>query len=241
MTVVDESGVHSVMIRFCKCPNSRTPDKQLFELGMFPALFTRLKTVFTFPVLNSFLLDNLECGTSVMNYYSKLRRMTSSVFPHLVPDRQWRQLKFLKWNGFGHKSRQPNLGKLALFCPACLQPSVNVPQPTECDGNHPDWIYARSLVMDGNFKVEHLHPTHPEDEVWLTDGRCFMVTRQAYQSHLTNAKEVIQMSECNNHRAVNQANMSRHKLEATGIGGCACARHGCFVPHSIVDFQKGER
>lgn len=85
MTVVDESGVHSVMIRFCKCPNSQTPDKQLFELGMFPASFTRPKTAFTFPVLNSFLLDNLECGTSAMNYYSKLRRMTSSVFPHLVP------------------------------------------------------------------------------------------------------------------------------------------------------------
>lgn len=155
--------------------------------------------------------------------------------------RQWRQLKLLKWNGFGHESRQPNLGELALFCPACPQPGVNIPQPAERDGNHPDWIYARSLVMDGNFKAEHLHPTHPEDEVWLTDGRCCMVTRQAYQSHLTNAKEVVQMSECNNHRAVNQANTSRHKLEATGIGGCACARHGCFVPHSIVDFQKGER
>ncbi|KAG1786721.1 uncharacterized protein HD556DRAFT_1414001 [Suillus plorans] len=26
-----------------------------------------------------------------------------------------------------------------------------------------------------------------------------------------------------------------------GIGGVACARHGCFVPHSMVDFQKGKR
>jgi hypothetical protein len=30
-------------------------------------------------------------------------------------------------------------------------------------------------------------------------------------------------------------------LQATGVGACACARHGCFVPHSVVDFQKGER
>jgi hypothetical protein len=35
-------------------------------------------------VLNDFLLDNLECSTSAMNYYSKLRWMTSSMFPHLV-------------------------------------------------------------------------------------------------------------------------------------------------------------
>ncbi|KAL4075158.1 hypothetical protein V8B97DRAFT_2022191 [Scleroderma yunnanense] len=27
----------------------------------------------------------------------------------------------------------------------------------------------------------------------------------------------------------------------TGIGACACAQHGCFVPYSVVDFQKGEQ
>lgn len=84
-TVVDRSGIHSLMIRFCRCTNAMTADKQLFETGLFPASFTSPKTAFTFEVLDDFLLDNLECGTSAMNYYSKLRRVTSSVFPHLVP------------------------------------------------------------------------------------------------------------------------------------------------------------
>ncbi|KAG0691964.1 hypothetical protein DFH29DRAFT_883337 [Suillus ampliporus] len=164
-----------------------------------------------------------------MNYYSKLRRITSSMFPHLVPDRyrelmrvarQWWQLKLLKWNGFGHDRRDPKDGELALFCPACPQPGINVTLPTQDDETTPGWLYSRSLVMDGNFKAEHLHPAHPEDKVWLTNGKSFMVARA---------------------RVVNQANTSRHKLEATGIGGCACARHGCFMPNSMVDFQKGER
>ncbi|KAG2099268.1 uncharacterized protein F5147DRAFT_747293 [Suillus discolor] len=241
ITIVDKSGVHSLMIRFCQCLNACTTDKQLFEMGMFPASFTRPKTAFTFLVLDGFTLDNLECGTSAMNYYNKLRRMTSSIFPQLVPDRyrelmrvaqQWRQLKLLKWNGFG---------ELALFCPACPQPGINAPLPANRHPDDPSWLYARSLVMDGNFKAEHLHPTHPEDEVWLTDGQCFMVSKDRYKAHLAIAKDIVQPSECNNHRAVNQANASRHKLEATGIGRCACARHGCFVPHSVVDFQKGER
>jgi hypothetical protein len=30
-------------------------------------------------------------------------------------------------------------------------------------------------------------------------------------------------------------------LDVTGIAAHACARHGCFVPGSAVDFQKGER
>ena len=50
-----------------------------------------------------------------------------------------------------------------------------------------------------------------------------------------------QHSTCHAHRAVNQANADRHDMEATGIGAIACGRHGCFIPHSVVDFQKGER
>ncbi|KAG2085886.1 uncharacterized protein F5147DRAFT_748656 [Suillus discolor] len=201
-TVVDRSGVHSLMIGYCKCPNACTLDKQLFAMGMFPASFSRPKSAFTFSVLDGFLLDNLECGTSAINYYSKLRRKTSSIFPHLVPDwyrelmrvgRQWRQLKLLKWNGLAHEKRQPASSELALFCPACPQPRINVPQLDERDRNDPEWLYARSLVMDGNFKAEHLHPTRPEDEVWLTDGMCFMVTRDEYKAHLAGAKDHVQI------------------------------------------------
>ncbi|KAG1813484.1 hypothetical protein DFJ58DRAFT_850669 [Suillus subalutaceus] len=209
-TIVDKSGVHSLMIQFCQCPNARTPDKQLFEIGMFLASFTQPKLHLPF--------QYWMVGTSAMNYYNQLRRMTLSIFPHLVPDRyrelmrvawQWQQLKLLKWNGFAYERRRLTSGELALICLACPQPGINAPLLADRNVDDPSWLYARSLAMDGNFKAEHLHPTHPEDEVWLTD--------------------------------VNQANASRHKLEATGIGGCACAHHGCFVPHSIVDFQKGER
>ncbi|OJA16561.1 hypothetical protein AZE42_13831 [Rhizopogon vesiculosus] len=73
--------------------------------------------------------------------------------------------------------------------------------------------------MDGNFKVEHLHPVNPADEVSLMDGLGFMVSDPAYKRHLALVQETIQRSECNNHRVVNQANASRHNLEATGIGG----------------------
>ena len=52
---------------------------------------------------------------------------------------------------------------------------------------------------------------------------------------------LVQRSTCNAHKAVNLANAERHRLAVTGIGACACTCHGCFVPHSVVDFQKGER
>ncbi|KAG2065979.1 hypothetical protein BDR04DRAFT_1130203 [Suillus decipiens] len=81
------------------------------------------------------------------------------------------------------------------------------------------WKYTWSFVMDGNFKAEHLHPIKPHDE----------------------ASDMVEKLSCNNHQAINQANAVWHKLESMGIGGVACAQHGCFTPHSMVDFQKGER
>ncbi|KAG2075575.1 hypothetical protein BDR04DRAFT_1005086 [Suillus decipiens] len=206
-TVVDTSGLHSLMIRFCWCTDALSPNMQLFKTGLFLASFTSPKTAFTFAVLDDFLLDNLECGTSAMNYYSKLRQMTSSVFPHLVPDqyrelmrvgRQWRQLKQLKWHGFGYEKRKPKAGELALFCPACLQPGLNVNLADKNVAN-PAWLYSRSLVMDGNFKAEHLFLVNPTDKVALTDGLGFMVSNAWYKMHLTKAQDIVNRSDCNNH------------------------------------------
>jgi hypothetical protein len=48
--------------------------------------------------------------------------------------RQWRHLQALKRFGFGHEEgQQPGNGDLALFCPACPQPGVNLPQGWERD------------------------------------------------------------------------------------------------------------
>jgi hypothetical protein len=46
---------------------------------------------------------------------------------------------------------------------------------------------------------------------------------------------------CSNHKAANEVKSGRKNLDVTGVGACACARHGCFVPHTMVDFQKGEK
>ncbi|KIO09322.1 hypothetical protein M404DRAFT_84997, partial [Pisolithus tinctorius Marx 270] len=219
---------------------------QLLRAKLFPATFEKPSTAFTFAVLDDFVRDNLECGTSGMNYYSKLRRVTSGVFPHLVPDRyrellrvarQWRLLKLLKWNGFLRCEQAPKKGELGLFCAACPQPGINV-NPAE-DLDH--WKYTRTLVMDGNFKAEHMHDRRPADQVWLMDGHGFMVTDPDYQTYLKATPHITEKSACNNHKAINQANAQRGRLHSTGIGAMACAQHGCFYPHSVVDFQKGER
>ncbi|KAG2078756.1 hypothetical protein BDR04DRAFT_1124429 [Suillus decipiens] len=183
-----------------------------------------LKTAFTFRVLDDFLLDNLECGTSAMNYYSKLQQMTLSMFPHLVllmrVARQWRQLKAMKWHGFGHCSDDPKAGDLTLFCLACPEPGINMSMSGGDSFNETSsWKYTRSFVMDRNFKAKHLHPIKPHDEVWLSDGLGFMVGKDRYKLHLAEASDTVEKSSCNNHLAINQANAVQQKLESMGIGG----------------------
>ena len=120
------------------------------------------------------------------------------------------------------------------------------------------WKYMQTVIMDGNFKSEHLMMRNPEDDVCLSDGEGFMVRSGPYKEYLgvvTEVREVsdylshrlrcsdrrTQTSTCNDHRAVNQVNSYTSNLDATGIGACACGHHGCFFPHCVVDFQKGER
>ncbi|KAI6160855.1 hypothetical protein EDD17DRAFT_1482804, partial [Pisolithus thermaeus] len=251
MTIVHTEGIFSHEVSVCKCPGSDPNDWHLDLLcqRLFPASISKPKTTFTFDVLDHFLIDALECKTSAMSFYQKLKRFTNNAFPERVPDRYRelmrvsqlrRDLKHRKWFGFGHDAGQdPGDGGLALFCPACPQPGLNLPA---------DWkvwydrdTIMRQYVMDGNFTAQHVKMNKPELDVALSDGKGYMVSEVPYHSYLQQSLDSKERSTCSNHRAINAANINKSNLQFTGIGATACAWHGCFVPHSVVAFQKGER
>ncbi|KAI1790343.1 hypothetical protein LXA43DRAFT_1095489 [Ganoderma leucocontextum] len=248
VVVIDIEGVHELPFTFCACPNAARDDIQLLDLGYYPASVQQPKTVFTIRVLDDFLLSNKECKTAARNYYNKLRRTTNPAFPHMVPDRykellrvsrQWRNQQMRKTAGFGHRQDSIGPGDLAICCPACPQPDINLPEGWENDENQ--WKYTRSVVLDGNFSAQHRKMRKPEDDVAIADGHVFMVTDGPYKDHLKTATDIYDKSTCHDHRAVLTASMDRANLEATGIGAAACSRHGFFAPHACVDFQQGER
>lgn len=48
--------------------------------------------------------------------------------------RQWRDMKRRKWHGFAHDTnRVPRNGDLVLFCPACPQEGINLPEHWQDD------------------------------------------------------------------------------------------------------------
>ncbi|KAI6029014.1 hypothetical protein EDC04DRAFT_2605643 [Pisolithus marmoratus] len=150
----------------------------------------RLFTIFE----DDFLQDNVECGTSAMNYYSKIQRMTSSMFPHLVPDRYrellrvsraWRNLKLLKWKGFYPGSCNPDRGGLVLFCPTCPQPGINIPEMDDVELSQ--WVIqtiftSKVLIITARSRT---HGTkNAGNETWLMDGQGYMVASQDYKTYL---------------------------------------------------------
>lgn len=85
ITVVHTTGVHHLAVQYCQCPGRSDRHLQLLESGLYPASVRKPKTVFTFQLLDDYYLENLECKTPARNYYAKIRRLTSNLFPHLIP------------------------------------------------------------------------------------------------------------------------------------------------------------
>lgn len=85
LTIVDRNGIHRLPVVWCRCPGHPPDEFQLLDLGLFPASFLRIQTAFTFHVLDDFLTDNLECKTSAMHYFQKLRKLTCPSFPQSAP------------------------------------------------------------------------------------------------------------------------------------------------------------
>ncbi|KAJ7833450.1 hypothetical protein B0H14DRAFT_3142595 [Mycena olivaceomarginata] len=256
MRFVDSTGIFSRRVRWCCCPQNDggmlSQDLQLLSARIYPATPGKPSTGFTFTVLEGFWLDALECKTAAMNFLSKLRRLTNRVFPLSVPDvypafmrcsRQYCNLKNLLRAGLAHdqnRARAP--GDLGLFCVTCPQIGINVTSDEFVASSDPK-LYRPQVVTDGNFKLDNLKMRNPNDDVRLSDGEMFCVGSVSYEEHLriTPDRKQFQRSNCNNHRAVNETNAKRKDVDSTGIGACACARHGCFYPHSIVGFKVGER
>ena len=121
-------------------------------------------------------------------------------------------------------------------------------------------MYRRVFVADGNFKADHVRPTHPSNDVWLSEGSGMFPKREEYFSFLKSAMErltvrwivgadanffvlmTLQKAPCENtFRAITNALVASTSCDVTGIVAIACARHGCYAPNSIVDLFKGEQ
>ena len=98
---------------------------------------------------------------------------------------------------------------MALFCPSCPQPEINLQRGWQNDLNEylnfhlmlynwnlfifNSWLYQRSYVVEGNFHADHVKMKQPDDDVALCDGLGFMVETKPYNEHLKESIESKQV------------------------------------------------
>ncbi|TEB26897.1 hypothetical protein FA13DRAFT_1635273, partial [Coprinellus micaceus] len=246
VTVVHTNGVHHLPVVQCRCEGRGDEMVNDFlKLGLWPALFKRVETVFSVDVLKDSLLSFLECHTTAshfalskgiggvltrtQNRYVKLHRMT----------RQYLHMKELIEFGFAHNGKKPGDGELAWFCATCPQPDINYKQKKADDPRH--WVGSQSYVCDGCFTLVHQRSTSGNKDVDLKLGEGDMVCSHKFDEYLADSTELATKNECNQHKALNDRSKITQVCDVTGVSSTACMRHGCFVPGCQVNFQVGER
>jgi CxC2 like cysteine cluster associated with KDZ transposases len=137
--VVHTNGIHNIAMISCECRGHDVLPSDLIAARLLPASFERIRTLFSAQLLDHFRLCNLELKSSAYHFYHLLQRLTSPMAPAGVVNlyrefrrmsRIWRWMKRLKWAGYGNtirKSNEAKAGQLTVFCPACPQPGINIP------------------------------------------------------------------------------------------------------------------
>ncbi|KAI6008012.1 hypothetical protein EDC04DRAFT_2871557 [Pisolithus marmoratus] len=233
--------IHYMIVNSCQCPNAEDYHLQLLHAKLWLSTFQKPSTAFTFAVLDDFLRDNLECGTSGMNYFSKLCWITSGIYLHM--DRYQDLLR--------HRKGSPMKGDLALFCVACPQLGINVDPTKSLDELVAEiiayvpvltlhsWKHTCMVVMDRNFKAEHIKDRCAENQVWLMDRHGYVVTHGEYQQYLKDTPHVTD----NLRKHIGGSNQIQIPMSiciVPRIGICHVHRHKkeCYACYSPL-FIKG--
>jgi hypothetical protein len=99
--------------------------------------------------------------------------------------RQMRNLQVKKRFGAVYGTSSSH-GSLAIFCPSCPQPGINLPQDWK---DLPNWVTRRTITVDGNFHADHIKMRRPDMNIMLTNGQGYMVEAVGYEEYLSVAKE----------------------------------------------------
>lgn len=139
LRIIHTNGIHDVAIMYCNCTRAVPQHLQLLRRGLYPASQELVRTCVSFSLLRLLHLFALTAKISTYDMYRALERLTANSAVKPPKSRyqplkrvlvQWRHLKLLKRGGRGHDptgiSGTQN-GDLAILCPSCPRPGVNIP------------------------------------------------------------------------------------------------------------------
>lgn len=143
MRVLHVNGIHEVSIQYCECLRKVPHHLQLLRRRLYPASQVTIRTCATFELLRHLHTLALTTKSNTYDFYRALEKLTwnDGIEPPTYRYRalmrmviQWRHLKLLKRGGRGNEPTGvagTSKGELAVMCPSCPRPGVNLPEGWE--------------------------------------------------------------------------------------------------------------
>ncbi|KAK7027866.1 CxC2 domain-containing protein [Favolaschia claudopus] len=254
--VLDITGLHEVAVDFCACELEADmgPHRtQLLRRRWFPATHDTPRSAATFRLLDHFQTLTLQAKTTMYDYYTALERLTDGAGDLLVKryveflrmTRVFRHLMMLKRGGRGHAVGgvlATSAGELAIRCPACPRPGVNLPDDWESAPPEKRFLYIFFLALDACFRLKRRLISSALRDPGLGTGWSYFLEPEPYRKFLLSVTKQDEMSTCSGLAALDYANTKFSRgYSVTGVGMGVCARHEFVQPTGVGDLQKGER
>ncbi|KAJ7758846.1 hypothetical protein DFH07DRAFT_867964 [Mycena maculata] len=256
--VMHTNGIHEVTVDFCGCEHAAyagPPKIQILRAGWFPATNERPQTCATMEMLNDFHFCTLQAKMTMYDYYAVLEKKTNNIGIKAVDRyhefvrmcKKYRHLKMLKRGG-----RAPDydatgtagtkMGALAIQCPSCPRPGVNLQEDWE-DAAEDEWhLYTFFLALDACFRLKRRLISSELKDPGLGVGLAYMVENEPYREYLRTVTDQKEMNTCTGLAALDYAHTKFSRGYATtGVGMGVCARHEFIQPNGVGDLQRGER
>ncbi|KAI0716933.1 hypothetical protein C8Q76DRAFT_616443 [Earliella scabrosa] len=254
---IDLNGRHNIRLSFCGCDKAGQAGnlvQQLLRADLYPATHVEPNTAFTFRLLEHYHIQSLQGKISMYDYYESLERLTDNTGTKKLQNRyegfmrvvsQWRHLKMLKRAGRAHDPTGVGgtlPGQLAVECPACPRPEVNLPENWDTVSDDLKYLYVLSVAIDACFRLKRRAVSSEDKDPILGSGWGYFVEDTGYREILGLHEGQTEMSTCTGLAAVDHANTKYHKgYAATGVGAVICARHEFMLANGVGDTQVGER
>ncbi|CAA7268125.1 unnamed protein product [Cyclocybe aegerita] len=156
----------------------------------------------------------------------------------------WRHLHLLKRGSHGHDpcgTEQTEPGALALQCPSCPHPGINLPPGFESVAADEKYLYMKFICMDANFWLKNQLVSNYSQDPGLGVGWAYMLPCLPYEQYVLSCMKDEDISTCVRLQVLAQAHTKNTKgLQYTRVGGAFCGRSEMILPQGVGNLQKGE-
>lgn len=194
--ILHTNGIHEVAVDYCGCERALPKHVQLLRRGYYPASQLVPRTCATFRLLSHLHLLSLTSKCSTYDFYRMLEKSTNNSGVNSPKSRyrallrmslQWRHLKMLKRGGRAHDPTGvagTRDGELALLCPSCPHPGINLPPDWQDAPEDTQFLYALILCMDANFRLKNQLVSSFSSDPGLGIGMAYMVARGPFDKYV---------------------------------------------------------